>query len=195
MGEQFWSGGAIELGDNGGKPVDAIKFTAMTGLRATPTSACVPIVKQWKTLGQLTDDNLLRTDAGQRMKAGPTCLTPSIQYQVDPAQQPIEDTSVERLTPFTQVATIDIPQVDLDGDPSAQQKEQFCDNLGFSPWHAMPDHRPLGNMMRARQQVYEVVRRCEGHRRSLRGTSSLRDAYRVGANSALAVREIDRWTR
>ena len=30
----------------------------------------------------------------------------------------------------------------------------FADVLSFNPWHAMPEHRPLGNQGRARKIIY-----------------------------------------
>lgn len=33
----------------------------------------------------------------------------------------------------------------------------IADNLAFTPWHALPEHRPLGNMNRTRRVVYEMV--------------------------------------
>ena len=32
-----------------------------------------------------------------------------------------------------------------------------CESTAFNPWHALPAHRPLGNMNRARKQIYEAM--------------------------------------
>ena len=152
LGQRFWGGGAIELGDSNGTPANAMKFSAVPGIVQSDGSC-----QGANRIPNIFDDNYLRTDVKSRMAAGPTCISFEIQLQVDPAKQPIEDTSVEWLesdTPFVQVASVTIPQVDLDNDPSAQQEESFCNGLAFSPWHAMGDHRPLGNIMRARKTVY-----------------------------------------
>jgi hypothetical protein len=29
--------------------------------------------------------------------------------------------------------------------------------MAFSPWHARPEHRPLGGMNRARKEIYRVM--------------------------------------
>jgi hypothetical protein len=31
----------------------------------------------------------------------------------------------------------------------------FFDNLSWNPWNALPEHRPLGGINRARKSVYE----------------------------------------
>ena len=50
----------------------------------------------------------------------------------------------------------------IDG-PSATRPHAI-DLLSFSPWHAMEDHRPLGNVMRARRVVYQASSTLRGHR-------------------------------
>ena len=76
-----------------------------------------------------------------------------VQPQVDPTEQPIEDaTHIWRTSPQT-VATIRIPCQSFD---SLTQME-FCENLSFTPWHALPDHQPLGSLNRLRKQTYVAL--------------------------------------
>jgi hypothetical protein len=35
----------------------------------------------------------------------------------------------------------------------------LSENLSFTPWHSLPEHRPLGNLNRARKKVYEATSR------------------------------------
>ena len=42
-----------------------------------------------------------------------------------------------------------------DFDTPAQNLQ--CDNLSFNPWHALPEHRPIGGINRLRKAVYEAV--------------------------------------
>ena len=56
----------------------------------------------------------------------------------------------EEDAPFVPLATISIPRQDFSGDEQAQ----FCENLSFSPWHALPEHRPLGQLNRLRRHAY-----------------------------------------
>ncbi|KCZ12231.1 catalase domain protein, partial [Acinetobacter baumannii 42057_5] len=45
----------------------------------------------------------------------------------------------ENEAPFYQVATIHIPKQSFD----TPEQNQFCENLSFTPWHALPEHKPL----------------------------------------------------
>ena len=79
-----------------------------------------------------------------------------LQFYVDEARTPIEDTSIPWKpdnAPLVKVAQVRIPRCDLD-DPAAHALSQAVDQLSLSPWHATEDHRPLGNVMRARRIAY-----------------------------------------
>jgi Dyp-type peroxidase family len=79
-----------------------------------------------------------------------------VQFQTDPARTPIEDPGVEwgeQLSPFRKVATLRIPPQTFD---SAEQMA-FGEDLSFTPWHSLPDHRPLGGINRARKLVYRTI--------------------------------------
>lgn len=53
-------------------------------------------------------------------------------------------------SPFVTVATLKVPPQDFD----SREQNLFCDNLSYNPWHALPEHRPLGGINRLRQAVY-----------------------------------------
>jgi hypothetical protein len=40
---------------------------------------------------------------------------------------------------------------------------EAMDRLSFSPWHTTQDHRPLGNIMRARRVAYIASSALRGH--------------------------------
>jgi hypothetical protein len=61
----------------------------------------------------------------------------------------------ESEAPFHEVATIHIP-VQLFRTP---EREALVENLSFNPWHALPEHRPLGAINRARKIIYERISR------------------------------------
>lgn len=76
-----------------------------------------------------------------------------IQLQTDPHLMPIEDSSVwwpEKLSPFIPVATVHIPKQTFDTTAMAE----FNKRLKMNPWHCLPEHRPLGNLNRARFRLY-----------------------------------------
>ncbi len=79
-----------------------------------------------------------------------------IQFQKDARKMPVEDPGRrwrERDSPFVKVATIKIPSQRFD----SPEQFVFGDNLSFTPWHSLPEHRPLGGINRARKVVYETL--------------------------------------
>lgn len=96
-------------------------------------------------------ENMVRSLAQQE-----SCFTFMVQVQKDPLSMPLEDATVhwdEKLSPWLPVARITIPRQTFDSP--AQQG--FCENLSFTPWHSLPDHKPLGSTNRVRKSVYESV--------------------------------------
>ena len=88
-----------------------------------------------------------------------------VQLQTDPRQMPIEDASVrwnEKASPFRKVATIRIPAQIFD----TQERMTIAENLSFTPWHSLPEHRPLGSINRARRVVYETISKYRHERNS-----------------------------
>jgi hypothetical protein len=86
-----------------------------------------------------------------------------VQFQSDPYKMPIEDAGKawdEELSPFQKVATIVIPPQTFD---TARQME-FGDNMSFTPWHSLPEHRPLGGINRCRKVVYQEISRFRHER-------------------------------
>ena len=76
-----------------------------------------------------------------------------IQLQTDPHLMPIEDGSVrwpEELSPFIPAATVHIPKQKFDSEAYLE----FAKRLKMNPWHCLPEHRPLGNLNRARLRMY-----------------------------------------
>lgn len=79
-----------------------------------------------------------------------------VQLQTDPATMPIEDATAkwpEAESPFQKVATLHIPQQNFE----APRQLVFGEGLSFNPWHATPDHRPLGGINRARREIYTAL--------------------------------------
>ncbi len=76
-----------------------------------------------------------------------------IQIQTDPHLMPIENAAVrwpEKLSPFIPVATVHIPKQQFESEALIE----FTKRLKMNPWHCLPEHRPLGNLNRARFKVY-----------------------------------------
>ena len=102
--------------------------------------------------------NFLRNALYQQLSLDrvPACFALQVQRQNADYYMPLEDPSVEwseAISPFETVATIKVPAQDFD----SREQNLFCDNLSFNPWHALPEHRPIGGINRLRKAVYEAV--------------------------------------
>ncbi len=81
-----------------------------------------------------------------------------VQLQADPDAMPVEDPTVawdEGKSPFRTVARLRIPAQEF----AIPELLAFGENLSFTPWHAIADHRPLGGINRTRKRVYAILSR------------------------------------
>jgi hypothetical protein len=79
-----------------------------------------------------------------------------VQLCVDLEHMPVEDVTVvwpETLSPFVTVAKLRLPQQDIGGEDNIAR----MDATSMSPWRVTEEHRPLGNIMRSRKEVYRQV--------------------------------------
>ena len=123
----------------------AVKFTVR------PTDGTKPARKRRRT------DDFLREELTERLRAGDLNFEFVVQFYVNDRFTPIEDSSVPwkpEHAPFVTVARLRIPKCDL-SDPRIKALSVAVDRLSFNPWHAIEDHRPLGNVMRARKVAYQ----------------------------------------
>ena len=131
--ERYWSGGSIHLGAH-----QAAKYsTRPCDLRLTREPP-------------RSDPDYLRKDLLEAAREG-VCMTLYVQLQADPVKTPIEDASKEweeTDAPLLPVARVVMPAQTPPADTSA------CDALEFTPWHAIPAHKPMGHINRARRFVY-----------------------------------------
>jgi catalase len=102
--------------------------------------------------------NFLRNALYQQLSLDrtPACFVLQVQRQNAAHYMPIEDTSIEwdeAISPFETVADIRLPAQDFD----SHEQNIDCDNLSFNPWHALPEHRPIGGINRLRKAVYESI--------------------------------------
>jgi hypothetical protein len=76
-----------------------------------------------------------------------------VQLCVDLEKMPVEGLTVEwpeALSPFVTVAKMRLPQQDISGEDNLEQ----MDATSITSWRCTESHRPLGNIMRARKEVY-----------------------------------------
>ena len=103
-------------------------------------------------------DDFLREELADRLREGDLMFDFVVQFYVNERLTPIEDTSVAwkpEHAPYVTVARLRIPKCDL-ADPGANALSEAVERLSFNPWHATEDHRPLGNVMRARKVAYQA---------------------------------------
>jgi hypothetical protein len=134
----YWSTTPYRLG------ATAVKYVAR------PTSARRSQLPPTLTDSYLTD--AMRT----RLAQEEATFELAVQPQIDARRTPIEDASVEWReadSPYVPVARIRIPKQSIDDAGKAAAAEAAA----FNPWHCLPEHRPLGDMNRARREIYRAM--------------------------------------
>ena len=142
--EHYSSTAPIKLGPY------AVKFTVRPA-KGTEATASRPLT-----------NNFLRDELADRLRKADLVFDFLVQFYVDDIRTPIEDTSIAWDVPLLKVAQVRIPSCDLN-NPQTSALSEAVNQLSFSPWHATDDHRPLGNVMRARRVVYEASSALRGH--------------------------------
>lgn len=98
-------------------------------------------------------------DIRERLATGPLHWDLELQFFVDEAITPIEDSSrpwPERETPIVTVARLTLPQQGM-GTVAAE-----AEAAKFDPWSGLAAHRPLGEVMRARKAAYLASQAARG---------------------------------
>lgn len=93
-------------------------------------------------------------DVARRLERAALSWSLQLQPFTNERATPIEDASVDWNSPYSTVATLDLPQQQRD-ENLIEQVERHA----FDPWQALATHRPLGEVMRARKVVYFASQR------------------------------------
>jgi hypothetical protein len=137
---QYWSTTPYKLGDE-----LAIKFTAKPRIRDRN------LLTRWAVI--FTPGFSLKRQM-EKALSSEKHFDFYIQLYKDDKNTPIEDTTVEWKESISEpihVATITIlPDQNL----CSPERDAFCENLSFSPWHCLPEHKPLGAVNRVRRIAY-----------------------------------------
>jgi hypothetical protein len=126
-----------------------------------------PAIENEATKSRPQEDgvNFLRDELADRLRKGDLVFDFLMQFYIDDTRTPIEDTSVPWKpddAPFVKVAKVRIPRCDLE-DQGTSALSAKVERLSFTPWHTTDDHRPLGNVMRARRVAYQASSTLRGH--------------------------------
>jgi hypothetical protein len=138
---RYWSAVPYRLGDPPHK--QAVKFSARPCLPATTIIPKNPAF------------NFLRETMINQLEAGEVTFDFLVQPRTSPTMS-VENSMVEWKesdAPFFKVATITIPQQRF----ATPERDMLGENLSFTPWHALPQHRPLAAINRIRRVAYEAV--------------------------------------
>lgn len=100
-------------------------------------------------------------DFSARLAQRPLRWALQLQPFTDEAATPIEDASVDWASPYTTVATLDLPRQDP-ASAAGQALQARAEAGVFDPWQALAEHRPLGNVQRARKVIYFASQQGRG---------------------------------
>lgn len=140
---RYWSMVPYQLGL--GNDRQAVKYSVRV---CSVTANNLPKNPSHDFLREALKNTLQQTDA---------CMEFLIQPRTS-SKMLVEDSMTEwgeKAAPFYQVATIHIPKQNFD----TPEQNKFCENLSFTPWHALPAHKPLGAVNRMRKVIYENISR------------------------------------
>ena len=140
---RYWSMVPYQLGTDAARR--AVKYSA----RAC-SSVTAPMPKK-------PAHDFLRDALRTSLQSGEACMEFLVQPRTSDSMD-VEDSRIEwkeAQAPFYPVATIRIPQQVFD----TPEQNALCENLSFTPWHALPDHKPLGVTNRLRKVIYDHISR------------------------------------
>jgi Catalase len=136
----YWSMGAMRHGDYIAK------------VRVTPAQEYADQVVR-RTLDPASAREIFRPALVAELQARPFQFSIQVQLCADLRAMPVEDLTVvwpETLSPFVTVASLHLPQQDLEGEENLAK----MDAISLTPWRCTEEHRPLGNIQRSRKEVY-----------------------------------------
>lgn len=136
----YWTMGAVRHGDYIAK------------VRVAPVQDFADRVVQ-RTLDPNGQEQVFRPALVAELRERPYEFDIQVQLCTDLDHMPVEDVTVrwsETLSPFVTVAKLRLPRQDIGGDDNLER----MDATSMSPWRVTEEHRPLGNIMRARKEAY-----------------------------------------
>jgi hypothetical protein len=136
----YWTMGAVRHGDYVAK------------VRVAPVQSFADRVEQ-RALDLNSAEQVFRPALVAELRKQRYEFDVQVQLCTDLAQMPVEKTTVrwpESLSPFVTVAKLRLPQQDIGGEDNFEK----MDKTSMTAWRVTEPHRPLGNIMRSRKEVY-----------------------------------------
>ncbi|WP_422003204.1 di-heme-cytochrome C peroxidase [Reyranella sp.] len=139
----FWS--QVPYAFGGGRTI--CRYSAVPG----PGNGGPPIPTQGR------DGNYLRRAMVEQLtvEARPATFEFRVQLLPDATPDDIDTPTVEWNTPEQIVADITIPAQVFD----TRDQDAFGEGLSYTPWHALPEHKPVGEINLVRRSVYAATSR------------------------------------
>lgn len=140
---RYWSMVPYQLGAGAGR--QAVKYSARACSGSTDPMPIRP------------SHDFLRAALRDTLQRGEACMEFLVQPRTSSSMD-VEDSRSEwkeAQAPFYKLATIRIPRQTFD----TPEQNQFCENLSFTPWHALVEQKPLGVTNRLRKVIYDHISR------------------------------------
>lgn len=140
---RYWSMVPYQLGT--GPERQAVKYSARSCGAATDPIPDKP------------GHDFLRDALQRTLQQSDACMEFLVQPRTSD-RMAVEDSMTEwdeSEAPFYPVARIVIPKQVF----NTPVEDERCENLSFSPWHALPEHKPLGVTNRMRRTIYDHISR------------------------------------
>ncbi len=147
LSQRYWSMTPYRLGSEPGRKF-AVKYSAKPRFRRSRNFLSRHISRFGRSFS-------LKNEMSKTLAGNEVWFDFYVQRYVD-ARTPIEDTTVEwseKIAPLKHIATIIVPIQEI----MSPEQARFCENLSFSPWHGLPEHRPLGLVNRVRKVAYRAI--------------------------------------
>ena len=136
----YWTMGAVRHGDYVAK------------VRVAPVQSFADRVER-RALDLASAEHVFRPALVEELRKRPYEFDLQVQLCTDLARMPVEKTTVvwpESLSPYVTVAKLRLPQQDIGGEDNFEK----MDKTSMTAWRVTEEHRPLGNIMRSRKEVY-----------------------------------------
>lgn len=129
----------------------------------------IPCAGENKTKPANPSENYLREAMVKTLNNKDVCYDFMVQIRKGSLENmPVEDATKEwkeSESPYIKVATINIPKQNFD----STKQMYFAENMSYTPWHSLPEHKPLGFTNRVRKSVYSMI---SNYRHAQNGTIS-----------------------
>ena len=138
----YWTMGAVRHGDYVAK------------VRVAPVQSFADRIEQ-RALDLASAEQVFRPALVADLRKGPYEFDLQVQLCTDLDRMPVEKTTVvwpESLSPYVTIAKLRLPQQDIGGEDNFEK----MDETSMAAWRVTEEHRPLGNIMRSRKEVYRT---------------------------------------